>query len=68
MTGAGIDETLDHRRRRRRDAPRPPTSPGAAGLFAPAYALWERDAPLPCFGHLADLSRALPGPRRSTCS
>lgn len=46
----------------------PPTMPrtgrlgaGSAGLFVPAYALWESDAPLPSFRHLADLARALAG-------
>lgn len=32
---------------------------GGAGVFAPAYALWERDDPLPSFGHLAALTRQL---------
>lgn len=32
---------------------------GRAGLFAPAYALWEQDHPLPSFGHLAGLTREL---------
>lgn len=40
--------------------PRSATLAGAAGLFAPAYALWEREAPLPSYQHLAALSRALP--------
>ncbi len=31
----------------------------AAGLFVPAYALWERDAPLPSFGHLGALATTL---------
>lgn len=42
---------------------RMPTSPALAGraaLFVPAYALWERDAPLPSYRHLAALGRALP--------
>jgi 4-alpha-glucanotransferase len=34
---------------------------GRAGLFAPAYALWTREAPLPSFAHLADLASRLPG-------
>lgn len=33
---------------------------GGAALFAPAYALWERAAPLPSFAHLAAWCRALP--------
>jgi 4-alpha-glucanotransferase len=40
-----------------------PTSPalsGRAAIFAPAYALWERDAPLPSFAHLASLGSMLP--------
>ena len=32
---------------------------GTAGLFAPTYALWEADAPLPSFGHLRALAGAL---------
>lgn len=40
--------------------PRSAVLAGKAGLFAPAYALWERDAPLPGYHHLATLSRALP--------
>ena len=31
---------------------------GRAAMFVPAYALWERDAPLPSFSHLAALGRA----------
>jgi 4-alpha-glucanotransferase len=43
--------------------PAMPTSPALAGraaLFVPAYALWESDAPLPSFTHLAALGAALP--------
>ena len=40
--------------------PRSASLAGKAGLFAPAYALWERDGPLPGFGHLAAMVRALP--------
>ena len=40
--------------------PRTAALAGKAGVFAPAYALWEHDAPLPSFHHLAALSRALP--------
>jgi len=40
--------------------PRSAALSGRAGLFAPAYALWEHDAPLPGFGHLAAMSAALP--------
>jgi 4-alpha-glucanotransferase len=42
----------------------PPTMPrseryhGAGCLFAPVYALWERDDPLPSFRHLHDMARA----------
>lgn len=41
----------------------PPTMPrneqfdGAGGLFAPTYALWEDDRPLPSFAHLHELAR-----------
>ena len=43
----------------------PPTMPrsdrfaGRGGLFAPTYALWETDRPLPSFRHLHDLARTL---------
>ena len=40
-----------------------PTSPALAGraaMFVPAYALWEREAPLPSFTHLATLGTMLP--------
>jgi 4-alpha-glucanotransferase len=40
--------------------PRDATLRGTAGVFAPAYALWERQSPLPSFGHLAALGQALP--------
>lgn len=40
--------------------PRSAALAGKAGVFTPAYALWEQDAPLPGFNHLAALSRALP--------
>ncbi len=30
---------------------------GTAGLFAPTYALWERDQPLPSYAHLHQLAR-----------
>ncbi len=33
---------------------------GGAAVFAPAYALWENDSPLPSFSHLTALGRALP--------
>lgn len=32
---------------------------GRGGLFAPTYALWEHDAPLPSFAHLHQLARDL---------
>ena len=41
----------------------PPTMPrnerfdGTGGLFAPTYALWERERPLPSFAHLHELAR-----------
>ena len=44
----------------------PPTMPtsaalaGGAAVFAPAYALWENESPLPSFSHLTALGRALP--------
>lgn len=34
---------------------------GGAALFAPAYALWSEDDPLPSYRHLADLVHGLPG-------
>jgi 4-alpha-glucanotransferase len=43
----------------------PPTMPraerfaGRSGLFAPTYALWERDRPLPSFANLHHLARAV---------
>jgi len=40
--------------------PRSAALAGKAGVFVPTYALWERDAPLPSFNHLAALGRALP--------
>lgn len=33
---------------------------GRAGLFVPAYALWDRQSPLPSFGHLGALADRLP--------
>jgi 4-alpha-glucanotransferase len=36
--------------------PRDPALAGGAGLFVPTYALWETDAPLPSFTHLAALA------------
>jgi 4-alpha-glucanotransferase len=59
LSGRGVDETTTI-------VSAPPTMPtstdlaGGAALFAPAYSLWERDAPLPSFAHLASLGRALP--------
>ena len=35
---------------------RDPALAGGTGLFVPAYALWEADAPLPSFAHLAALA------------
>lgn len=40
--------------------PRDPSLAGGIGLFVPAYALWERAAPLPSFAHLAALSARAP--------
>jgi 4-alpha-glucanotransferase len=37
-------------------APRDPALAGGAGLFVPTYALWEADASLPSFTHLAALA------------
>ena len=60
ITGPGVDETSTIVIAPVK-MPRSERLRGAAGLFAPAYALWERDAPLPSYQHLAALSRALPG-------
>ncbi len=38
--------------------PRADRLAGSGSLFAPAYALWEDDRPLPSFRHLHDLARA----------
>jgi len=38
--------------------PRAERFAGTSSLFAPTYALWERDRPLPSFAHLHDLARA----------
>jgi 4-alpha-glucanotransferase len=38
--------------------PRSARFAGGAGLFAPTYALWEHQRPLPSFAHLRDLARA----------
>ena len=59
-TGGGIDETSTIVIAPAA-MPRSERLQGAAGLFAPAYALWEREAPLPSYQHLASLGRALPG-------
>ena len=37
---------------------------GRAAVFAPAYALWERDSPLPSFSHLAALGARVAEARR----
>jgi 4-alpha-glucanotransferase len=42
------------------EMPTSPTLAGRAAMFAPAYALWEHDAPLPSFTHLASLGSMLP--------
>jgi 4-alpha-glucanotransferase len=36
--------------------PRSSALAGGGGLFVPTYAMWERSAPLPSFGHLAALA------------
>ncbi len=38
--------------------PRSDRFAGGGGLFAPTYALWEHQRPLPSFAHLHDLARA----------
>jgi 4-alpha-glucanotransferase len=38
--------------------PRQPDLNGTGGLFAPTYALWERDRPLPSFANLHELARS----------
>jgi 4-alpha-glucanotransferase len=38
--------------------PRDERFAGAGGLFAPTYALWEHERPLPSYAHLHDLARA----------
>ena len=58
LTGRGVDEhatvvAAPHR------MVRSAALAGRAGLFAPAYALWERDNPLPSFAHLTELTRQL---------
>jgi 4-alpha-glucanotransferase len=59
LSGRGVDEMTTI-------VSAPPAMPtsaalaGGAALFAPAYSLWERDATLPSFAHLASLGRALP--------
>ena len=40
--------------------PRSDALAGRAGLFVPAYALWEPSSPLPSFAHLAALAAKLP--------
>ena len=66
-TGGGIDETSTIVIVPPAAMPRRTALAGRAGLFAPAYALWEREAPLPRYQHLASLGRALPG-SVPTCS
>ena len=44
--------------------PRDPALAGSAGLFVPAYALWEQGSPLPSFAHLAAFTAAAAPPRR----
>lgn len=41
--------------------PRSPHLAGAAALFAPAYALWDDNSPLPSFGQLASFAAAAHG-------
>ncbi len=38
--------------------PRAERFAGTSGLFAPTYALWEHERPLPSYAHLHDLARA----------
>jgi hypothetical protein len=38
--------------------PRDERFAGAGGLFAPTYALWEHERPLPSYAHLHDLARS----------
>ena len=59
LSGAGVEETTTIVVAPSR-MPRSAHIAGRAALFAPAYALWERNAPLPSFAHLAALGRALP--------
>jgi 4-alpha-glucanotransferase len=40
--------------------PRDPALAGRSGLFVPTYALWETEAPLPSFAHLAALAARAP--------
>ncbi|MET0579688.1 MAG: 4-alpha-glucanotransferase, partial [Ilumatobacteraceae bacterium] len=40
--------------------PRSAELAGGAGMFVPAYALWERASPLPSFAHLAALTAKVP--------
>ena len=47
--------------------PRADRFAGKAGLFVPAYALWERSSPLPSFTHLAALGVGGSRPSASTC-
>ena len=59
LAGRSVDETATI-------VTPPPVMPtsaalaGGAAVFAPAYALWERESPLPSFAHLASLGRVLP--------
>lgn len=59
LTGAGVDEASTVVVAPDR-MPRSADLAGRTALFAPAYALWERDHPLPSFTHVADLCRRLP--------
>jgi 4-alpha-glucanotransferase len=59
IAGHGVDETTTIVAA----PPAMPTSPDLAGgtaVFAPAYALWEHESPLPSFTHLASLGHLLP--------
>ena len=42
-----------------RTIPAPDPASRSSSLFVPAYALWERDRPLPSFAHLGHLARHL---------
>lgn len=59
LAGAGFEETSTVVVAPDR-MPRSAALDGGTALFAPAYALWQQNQPLPSFGHVADLCRHLP--------